>query len=454
MTNTTSRLLLVAALLGVAFAVAVATRWYAAPNASSIGSDPVHSPTQDPVPAVGPVRSSGVPATRVAAPRAVTHVRLAFADGQPLVDTRVVLAASELDRDQVDGVLSQRTTHALASTTAVTDGNGSATVEWSSAVPSGFRVWHDRGRLPQCEQLWSPSERLEATIPGGIVRVELAGGVPPAAPDCLAVFRPHPHDPIQLTAIADLDRIGTAVYPIWVDAKGFTFHHATDGFFSVVATLPTTGANASRGNVRFTVVDPDDTIELLLTAPTTGVIELVGADRLVGQSLAVRVRGANSFVRVFYNEAMLAGKFLVDVPIGPAEVELIERFVAPSSTIRTGAVVELRVGPGPQQVDLPLIPCARLRVHCRDDAVAPVVIDHCRQGDAEPRRIKWLTYFQAEGQLVQVRRIPVPGVRTYHGPQLEPGLYTVRCLDARSGEVLKSVPVVVAADGFGDVEYP
>jgi hypothetical protein len=183
------------------------------------------------------------------------------------------------------------------------------------------------------------------------------------------------------------------------------------------------------------------------------VIELVGADRLVGQSFAVRVRGANSFVKVFYSEAMPAGKFLVDVPIGPAEVELIDRFVAPPSTICTGASVEVEVAPGSKQVDLPLIPRARLRFHCRDDARTPVIVDHCRQGGTEHRQIH-LTYFNAEGQLVEVRRMPVPGVRTYFGPQLEPGLYTVRWLDAGAGEVLNSVPVVVAADGFCDVEYP
>ncbi|MCA3010249.1 MAG: hypothetical protein INH34_17890 [Phycisphaerales bacterium] len=453
MTNTTFRLFLVAALLGVAVAFVVATRWQPAPSQTSIGSDQVRSPTRGPVPAVAQVAAAPVSSTRVAPSLTATHVRLAFADGQPLVDTRFVLAASDLDRDVVDGVLSRRTTHTHASTTAVTDGNGSATVEWSAAVPSVFRVWHDRGRLPQCDQMWSPVERLDATIPGGIIRVELAGGVPPEAPACRAVFRPLPHDPIQLTAIGDLNQIGTAVYPIWEDARGFTFHHATDGFFSVVAAMPTTGASASRGNVRFTVVDPDDTIELLLTAPSTGVIELVGADRLVGQSFAVRVRGANSFVKVFYSEAMPAGKFLVDVPIGPAEVELIDRFVAPPSTICTGASVEVEVTPGSKQVDLPLIPRARLRFHCRDDARTPVIVDHCRQGGTEHRQIH-LTYFNAEGQLVEVRRMPVPGVRTYFGPQLEPGLYTVRWLDAGAGEVLKSVPVVVAADGFCDVEYP
>jgi hypothetical protein len=172
---------------------------------------------------------------------------------------------------------------------------------------------------------------------------------------------------------------------------------------------------------RFVAEDPDDGIRIVLVAPSIGTLEPVGADALVGQSFAVRVSSRQNFNRVLHNEDFVLGKFLPDIPLGPATVTLSPRFVAPCSTLATDAVVHVEVREGVQPVQLVFEPRARLRVICRDGAVPPVDMRHVRVGAEDEAEADRLVYFNSDGQRAEVRALPVPGVQTLFGPQLEPG---------------------------------
>jgi hypothetical protein len=454
MTRLLTRIACGSALLG-AFVVA----WLALRSSPSDG--PSGASTEPEIPAAR-LRSGAVAEapTRIAAPPASAvasslRVRVRFEDGEPLANARCLLASSELANTEARRLLTQGGSGSAAARLFVTDANGEALLDQPDPAVARLRVWHDRSRLRQCEQSWATPTTIDAIIPGGLVHVQVVGST--AAQDahtsCSAVFRSDRHGLSDLEFARDAKPLGTPVSPVWRDTKGFAFYGEGEGFVSVRAQCTASGASASRGNVPFQPAEPADGIQLVLQAPNAGVLELTGADLLIGQSFAVKITGANDYRRVVYSEDLSAGKFVLDVPIGLTQLELMARFVPPAATLRTGEIVELEVKATTQQVAFSWTPCARLRVQVGREDAAPVRVEYRQRGPAWLKASR-LGHFNAERRWCEPGAIPVPGVRSFDGPQLSPGPCSVRFVCSDTGDTLKTVELVAPDAGFCDVHYP
>jgi hypothetical protein len=388
--------------------------------------------------------------------RSAVRVTLHFEDGSPLAKARVVAARPTVDPRTARGCLQGEAASEEVSAVAMSDERGVATIELGALRSGPWRIWHDRAQFPQASGEWTGVEPVSIRLPGGLLPVEwvVTAAFEGSDVQCRAAFSPRPVDALVLRSLEELPKLGAVSSPVGRDGRGAAFYVPRDGYVSVFAVLPHSGHAGSVINARFVAKDPDDSIRIVLVAPSAGTLELVGADALVGQSFAVRVSSRQNFNRVFHNEDFVLGKFLPDIPLGPATVELSPRFVAPCSTLATEAVVQVDVREGMQPVQLVFEPRARLRVICRDGAAPPVDMSHVRVGAKDEAESDRLVYFDSEGQRVEVRALPVPGVQTLFGPQLEPGGHKILFVGRLSKRVEKVVEVAAGSSGFVDVFYP